>query len=243
MLRARIAKKLGEFALDVALEARGGSTIALLGESGSGKTTLLRLLAGVLDPDAGRIELDGVVWHDGAHRSLAAWQRPVGYVAQDYALFPHLTVEDNVAFGLRAQRRPAAEVRERVAMALDQLGVRALAHRHPAQLSGGQQQRVALTRALVLEPKLLLLDEPLAALDLQTRRTVRGELHRLLETLSCVTIYVTHAPAEAFAFGDQVAVLEHGRIAQIGTPEAVRAAPASEDVAELLGLGVTDRGS
>ena len=92
MLRARIAKKLGEFALDVALEARGGSTIALLGESGSGKTTLLRLLAGVLDPDAGRIELDGVVWHDGAHRSLAAWQRPVGYVAQDYALFPHLTV-------------------------------------------------------------------------------------------------------------------------------------------------------
>ena len=237
MLRARVAKKLGEFALDVALEARGASTIALLGESGSGKTTLLRLLAGLLDPDRGRIELDGVVWHDGMRR-LDAWQRPVGYFAQDYALFPHLTVEDNVGFGLRAEHRPASEVRQRVAIALDQLGIRALSHRRPAQLSGGQQQRVALARALVLEPRLLLLDEPLSALDLQTRRTVRGELHRLLDSLSCVTIYVTHAPAEAFAFGDLVAVLAHGHIAQIGTPDAVRAAPASDDVAELLGLDV-----
>ena len=242
-MRARVAKRLGEFALDVTLEARAGSTIALLGESGSGKTTLLRLLAGVIDPDAGHIELDGVVWHDGTRRSFDAWQRPVGYVAQDYALFPHLTVEDNVAFGLRAECRAPSEVRDRVATALDRLGVGALASRRPAQLSGGQQQRVALARALVLEPRLLLLDEPLAALDLQTRRSVRGELHRLLESLSCVTIYVTHAPAEAFAFGDLVAVLAHGRIAQMGPPEAVRAAPASDDVAELLGLDVTDRGS
>ncbi len=236
MLRAQVARKLGEFALDVTLEARPGSTIALLGESGSGKTTLLRLLAGVLDPDSGHIELEGVVWHDGTRRLLDAWRRPVGYVAQDYALFPHLSVEENVAFGLRAEGRVPSETRDRVARTLDRLGVRGLAQRRPSQLSGGQQQRVALARALVLEPRLLLLDEPLAALDLQTRRSVRGELHRLLESLSCVTLYVTHAPAEAFAFGDQVAVLANGRIAQIGPPEAVRAAPATADVAELLGL-------
>jgi len=238
LLRARLASRRGGFALAVELEVEPGRTLALVGESGAGKTTLLRLLAGLDTPDEGYVEVDGAAWLDSSEGvNVPARARATGYVAQDYALFPHLTVEDNVAFGLEAQHRPAAEARTRAQAMLSQLGIAALAKRRPAELSGGQQQRAALARALVLEPRLLLLDEPLSALDLQTRRAVRDELRRLLVTLSCVTIYVTHSPAEAMALGDWIAVLEHGRIVQHGPPRELASRPASPYVAELIGVG------
>jgi molybdate transport system ATP-binding protein len=159
-------------------------------------------------------------------------------VPQDYALFPHLSVAESVAFGLRARGLPHRETRTRVARTLERFGLAAVAARRPAQLSGGQQQRAALARALVLEPTLLLLDEPLAALDLATRRAVRGELKRLLEDLPCVTLFVTHSPMEALVFGDRIAVLEEGRITQEGDREELLRHPRSGYVAELMGLNL-----
>ncbi len=239
MLRCDIVRSLGGFRLEVALEVPAASTLALVGESGSGKTTLLRALAGLIEPERGRIALGDEVWLDTA-RGIArpAHARAVGYVAQDYALFPHLTVADNVGFGLSAQRRPAREVRERAAAALERMGIADLARRRPRELSGGQQQRVALARALVLEPALLLLDEPLAALDLPTRRAIRGELRALFARLSCVTIYVTHQPGEAILFGDRIAVIADGRIGQCEPPEVLLRRPRSAYVAELMGLNL-----
>jgi molybdate transport system ATP-binding protein len=170
--------------------------------------------------------------------ALPAERRPIGYVPQDYALFPHLDVAENVAFGLRAQGRRGPSVRARAAAALERLGVAALAARRPGELSGGQRQRVALARALVLEPELLLLDEPLSALDLQTRRAVRGELRRLLSGLPCVTVYVTHSPVEALVFGDRVTVLEDGRASQTGTRDDLLRHPRSTYVAEFMGVNL-----
>jgi len=237
VLRARLARRLGAFALEAAIEVPDRTVMVLVGESGAGKTTLLRLLAGLERPDAGRIEVDGDAWFDGAAGAFVpAAERPVGYVAQDYALFPHLTAEQNVAFGLRASRVPAREAAPRVGAALERVGIAALARRRPHELSGGQQQRVALARALVLEPRLLLLDEPLSALDAQTRRAVRGELRRLLAGLPCTTVYVTHSPAEALAFGERVTVLEEGRVSQDGTREDLMRRPRSPYVAEFLGV-------
>ena len=239
MLAATLTKRLGDFALSAELEVEPGSTLVLVGESGAGKTTLLRLLAGLADPDEGRIVLDGRVWFDRtAGVSLPAWRREVGYLAQDYALFPHLSVSGNVAFGLRAQTLDRRTVRRRVDAALAGLGLAALAPRHPDQLSGGQQQRVALARAMVLEPRLLLLDEPLSALDLQTRRAVRGELRRTLAGLPCATVYVTHNPVEAIVFGNRIAVLEAGRITQIGAPDELLRRPRSPYVAEFMGVNL-----
>jgi molybdate transport system ATP-binding protein len=239
VLEARVAKRLGEFALEGDLSAPDRSVLVLVGESGAGKTTLLRMLAGLSHPDRGRIVLDGAVLFD--HPSgiaTPAQDRPVGFVAQDYALFPHLTVFENVAFGLRAQRTAAASLGRRVAETLERLDIADLARRLPRGLSGGQQQRVALARALVLEPKLLLLDEPLSALDLKTRRGIRSELRRLLAELHAVTLYVTHSPNEALAFGDQIAVLEAGRITQHGSREELLRRPRSSYVAAFLGVNL-----
>ena len=238
MLDLRIRKDLGGFSLEADLVVRDGRTTVLVGESGSGKTTLLRLLAGLIHPDQGRIELDRDVWFDGASGSplVPACCRPVGYVAQDYALFPHLSAADNVAFGLRAQGVPARRARRMAAAALERLGIESLSRRRPHELSGGQQQRVAIARAIVLEPKLLLLDEPLSALDAQTRRAVRGELRRLLEELPCMTVYVTHHPEEALAFGEEITVLERGRVSQRGTRDDLMRHPRSAYVAEFLGV-------
>jgi len=239
VLSATLHKRLGGFALAVSLEVEPGATLVIVGESGAGKSTVLRLLAGLDAPDAGRIALDGRTYFDReAGVAVPPWERDVGYLAQDYALFPHLSVAENVAFGLRAQGMRRRVVRDRVARVLDRFGIAALADRRPAELSGGQQQRVALARALVLEPRLLLLDEPLAALDLQTRRAVRGELRRTLESLPCVTLYVTHHPLEAVAFGDRIAVLEAGRLAQTGTPDDLLRHPRSAYVAELMGVNL-----
>ncbi len=238
-LAARAVKRFGAFALDLALEVGSGETLALVGESGSGKSTTLRLIAGLARPDRGRIALGDEVWFDGdGGRDLPAWRRAVGWVPQDYALFPHLDVLGNVAFGLHAARRPGAEARRLALAALARLGVADLAARRPRELSGGQQQRVALARALVLEPRVLLLDEPLAALDLHSRRTVRGELRRLLASLPCATVYVTHDAVEAFVFGDRIAVLEDGAVRQSGPPEELLRRPRTPYVASLMGVNL-----
>jgi molybdate transport system ATP-binding protein len=239
MLAATLDRRLGSFHLEATLEVPAAGTLVLVGESGSGKTTVLRLLAGLLRPDAGRIALDDAVWFDPSNGTdLPAADRRVGWVPQDYALFPHLSVAENVAFGLRAGGVPHRETRARVARTLERFGLTAVATRRPAQISGGQQQRAALARALALEPALLLLDEPLAALDLATRRAVRGELKRLLEDLPCVTLFVTHSPMEALVFGDTIAVLEEGRITQQGDREELLRHPRSGYVAELMGLNL-----
>jgi molybdate transport system ATP-binding protein len=239
VLSATLAKRLGEFTLDCAIEVPQAATLVLVGESGSGKTTLLRLLAGLDTPDRGTIVLDGhTLFEDRARRAVPSWQRDIGLVFQDYALFPHLSAFENVAFGLRATRNSSAQIRARVEAVLARLGIGDLTARRPGQLSGGQQQRVALARALVLEPALLLLDEPLAALDLATRRAVRVELARLLETLPCVTIVVTHSPTEALLFGDEVAVIEAGRIHQRGPRDEMLRHPRSAYVAEFMGVNL-----
>jgi molybdate transport system ATP-binding protein len=239
VLTLDVVSRRGGFELRAGFAAERGLTTVIVGESGAGKTTLLRLAAGLDQPEHGRIALDDTVYADpGGGIRVPAWQRDIGYVAQDYALFPHLTVEQNVAFGLRARAAGRGTIAPRVAEALRRAGLAGLAGRKPAMLSGGQQQRAALARALVLEPALLLLDEPLAALDLQTRRVVRGELRDLLRTLHCVTLYVTHSPLEALLFGDRIVVIESGRVTQTGTRDELLRYPRSRYVAELMGTNL-----
>jgi molybdate transport system ATP-binding protein len=239
VLEARLECRLGAFDLVLALEVPERETLVLVGESGSGKSTLLRLLAGLRRPDSGRIALNNEVWFDstvGTHVPPQA--RQVGWVPQDYALLPHLNVFENVAFGLRARGGRSRDVEPRTRQTLERLEILDLADRRPSQLSGGQQQRVALARALVSEPSLLLLDEPLAALDLQTRAVVRAELRAILATLSCVTVLVTHSPLEAVVFGRRIAVLEGGRVVQEGAPETLLRQPRSPYVAAFMGLNL-----
>ena len=239
MLELELKHRQGAFALEASLRVPARGVTVLVGESGSGKTTLLRLVAGLARAAEGRIVVDGETWFDSARGVFVhARDRAIGYVAQDHALFPHLSAADNVAFGLRAQGVREHEVRERVAASLASMGVGEFAARRPGQLSGGQQQRVAIARALVLEPRLLLLDEPLASLDVATRRAIRGELRRLLATLPCTTLYVTHSPAEALALGDDVTVFENGRVSQSGSREELMRHPRSAYVAEFLGVNL-----
>jgi molybdate transport system ATP-binding protein len=239
VLELRVVSRRGEFALDVAFDAPAGATTVIVGESGAGKTSVLRLAAGLDQPESGSIRLDDDVLADPAGGiAVPAWRRDVGYVAQDYALFPHLTVAQNVAFGLEAKHLARREIASRVAKTLRLTRISELARRRPTTLSGGQQQRAALARALVLDPRLLLLDEPLAALDLQTRRQVRGELRDLLRDLGGVTLYVTHSPLEALLFGDRIVVLEQGRVTQIGTRDDLLRHPRSRYVAELMGTNL-----
>jgi molybdate transport system ATP-binding protein len=239
MLHAALAKRFGSFTLEASLEAAPASTLVLVGESGAGKTTVLRLLAGLERPDRGSIRVDGALYFDGdAGVARPARERSIGFVAQDYALFPHLSVAENVAFGLRAQGLGSAASRARVNAVLRRLGLQDLAARRPAQLSGGQQQRAALARALVLEPRLLLLDEPLSALDVQSRRELRTELRMLLASLPCVTVVVTHSPMDALVFGDRIGVFEAGRITQTGTRDELLRHPRSRYVAEFMGVNL-----
>jgi molybdate transport system ATP-binding protein len=239
VLEARLTLRLGSFLLSLAFEVSPGQTLVLVGESGSGKSTVLRLLAGLVRADSGRITVSDETWFDSAAGiDLAPQARQVGWLPQDYALLPHLTVFENVAFGLRARRLPGSEVRRSAGEALEQFGVSDLADRHPSGLSGGQQQRVALARAVVLRPRVLLLDEPLAALDLQTRGVVRGELRATLASLPCMTVFVTHSPLEAVVFGQRIAVLEAGSIVQAGTPESLLRQPRSPYVAAFMGVNL-----
>ena len=239
MLSIDFAERLGAFALEVALEVPARQTLALVGESGSGKTSVLRTLAGLIRPERGRIALHDEVWFDAARGiDRAAPLRNIGYVPQDYALFPHRTALDNVAFGLRASGVPRAPALLRARAALARFDAEAFAAQRPGELSGGQQQRVALARAVVLEPGLLLLDEPLAALDLQTRRSVRGELRRLLSGFDGVSVFVTHSPVEAMVFGDRIAVLDGGRVAQLGSADELVRHPRTGYVAAFMGVNL-----
>ncbi|MEO7021855.1 MAG: ATP-binding cassette domain-containing protein, partial [Ktedonobacteraceae bacterium] len=206
-----------DFHLDLSISTEVGKTTVLLGESGAGKSMLLRHVAGLLHPQIGHISLGEMVYFDSAQRiALSPQERPFGYVFQDYALFPHLTVFENVAFGLRAQHLPRKQILQQVGEALEQMNVEGLHRRLPSQLSGGQQQRVALARALALRPKLLLLDEPLSALDIQTRREVRQHLRRLLSDVTITTLFVTHQYMDALLFGQDIIVIDHGHIIQQG---------------------------
>jgi iron(III) transport system ATP-binding protein len=213
---------------DLAVEP--GEFVTFLGPSGCGKTTLLRMLAGLERPDAGEILLDG-----RPIQQLPAHRRRVGMVFQNYALFPHLSVFENAAYSLRVRRTPEPAVREAVASALAAVGLAELAARLPGQLSGGQQQRVALARALVMEPDLLLFDEPLSNLDAKLRVQVRGELRRLQKRLGTTAIYVTHDQDEAMGLSDRIAVMNAGRLEQVATPEEIYARPASLFVADFVG--------
>ncbi|HEV8602339.1 MAG TPA: ABC transporter ATP-binding protein [Gaiellaceae bacterium] len=224
-LRLDFSLALRSFELELELEV-GAETLALAGPSGAGKSTALRAVAGLVEPDRGRIETGGETWFDSEHGiALPPERRSVGLVFQDYALFPHLTVQRNVAFGAGGG----------VQALLDQLGIAELAGLRPAELSGGERQRVALARALAREPDILLLDEPLAALDAQTRARVRSELRGHLRKAGLPTIVVTHDFADAAALADRIGVLVNGKLVQMGTAVELIAAPATPFVAELAG--------
>ncbi|MFL1406299.1 spermidine/putrescine ABC transporter ATP-binding protein PotA [Marinobacter sp. M1N3S26] len=212
------------------LDIADGEFITLLGPSGCGKTTLLRLLAGFEVPDTGRIELAGADITD-----LPPEQRPLNTVFQNYALFPHMSVFDNVAYGLKMEKRPKDEIRQRVQDALDMVQLGEYAHRKPHQLSGGQQQRVAIARAVVKRPKLLLLDEPLSALDYKLRRTMQIELKRLQRELGITFVFVTHDQEEALSMSDRVVVLMDGVVQQKGTPREIYERPANLFTARFVG--------
>jgi iron(III) transport system ATP-binding protein len=215
---------------DVTLNVPAGELFFVLGPSGCGKTTLLRLVAGFVAPDTGRIRFD-----DRDVTDVPPNKRNAGMVFQSYALWPHMTVLDNVAFGLRVRRVPAVERRERALAALRSAHMDALADRKPNQLSGGEQQRVALARALVVEPQVLLLDEPLSNLDAALRQEMRLEIKRLCKDTGITTVYVTHDQKEALAVADTVAILRDGRIVQVGAPRTLYAQPACRFVAGFLG--------
>jgi molybdate transport system ATP-binding protein len=238
-LEARVELTLGTLHLDVRLDVPPGPVVGLLGPNGAGKTTLLRALAGLLPLDRGRVVLDGVVLED-AERGLRlpAEARPVGVVFQDYLLFPHLSALENVAFGLRSRGVPKVEARRRAGEWLTRVGLADHAHARPGALSGGQAQRVALARALATEPRLLLLDEPLAALDASTRLETRRELRRRLERFEGVRLLVTHDPLEAFALAEELVVVEDGHISQTGTPTEICERPRSRYVADLVGVNL-----
>jgi putative spermidine/putrescine transport system ATP-binding protein len=215
---------------DVSLEAAPGEFLSLLGPSGCGKSTVLRMVAGLVEPDAGQVVLGG----EDITR-VAVHRRHLGLVFQSYALFPHMTVFDNVAFGLRRRKVAEGELRPRVERMLDLVRLGPLGARYPRELSGGQQQRVALARALATEPRVLLLDEPLSNLDALLREEMRVELKRLQERLGTTMIFVTHDQAEAMILSHRVAVMDAGRVVQVGTPEEVYRRPATPFVARFLG--------
>jgi sulfate transport system ATP-binding protein len=215
---------------DVSLEVEGGSLTALLGPSGSGKSTLLRIIAGLEWPDAGEIVLAG---KDAT--ALAPQKRNVGFVFQHYAAFKHMTVRENIAFGLKVRKRPKQEIRERVDELLNLVQLQGFGNRYPAQLSGGQRQRMSLARALAPEPRVLLLDEPFGALDARVRAELRDWLIRLHDVVHVTTVFVTHDQEEAMEVADQIAVLNHGKLEQVGPPRELYDDPASEFVMTFVG--------
>ena len=227
-----IVKQFGEVrAVDgISLAARDGEFMVLLGPSGCGKTTLLRIIAGLEKPTTGEILIDGQVVNDVPPRA-----RGIAMVFQSYGLYPHLTVWNNIAFPLRTQGTPREEIKRKVEWAAGLLGIDHLAQRRPRQLSGGERQRVALARALVRDPTVFLLDEPLSNLDAKLRASARSELKQFQRTVRTATIYVTHDQVEAMGMGDRIAVIDHGRLRQVGTPAEIYEHPADEFVASFLG--------
>ncbi|MFL5061389.1 MAG: ABC transporter ATP-binding protein [Xanthobacteraceae bacterium] len=219
---------------DLDLDINDNQFVTLLGPSGCGKTTTLRLIAGYIVPDAGTIHVDGRLVSSPGH-VVPPDARRMGMVFQNYAVWPHKTVFENVVFGLKIRKVPAAQARRKVEETLALVNLAALEQRYPNELSGGQQQRVALARSLVVEPEILLLDEPLSNLDANLREEMRFEIRRLHEAFGITTLYVTHDQAEAMVISDRVAVLEQGRLAQVGVPEDLFRRPQSRFVAEFIG--------
>ncbi|KRQ96859.1 ABC transporter ATP-binding protein [Bradyrhizobium valentinum] len=227
-----ITKKYGELAAvdGISLDIERGKVLSLLGPSGCGKTTTLRIIAGFISPDAGTVEIGGKnVGH------LKPYERNVGLLFQDYALFPHMTVAENVAYGMRYRGTQTSEIPTRVSQMLALVQLTGMEARRPHQLSGGQQQRVALARALAIDPQIVLLDEPLSALDAKLRLELRLELKEILRAVGATTIVVTHDQEEALTLGDEVVVMNAGKIAQRGTPTEIYEAPANKFVAEFVG--------
>jgi sulfate/thiosulfate transport system ATP-binding protein len=227
-----VNKRFGDFVAldDVSLDIPSGSLTALLGPSGSGKSTLLRVIAGLETPDTGRVEISG---EDAT--AVPAQKRGVGFVFQHYAAFKHMTVRDNIAFGLRIRKRAKGEIRDRVDELLTLVQLDGLAGRYPSQLSGGQRQRMALARALAVEPKVLLLDEPFGALDARVRKDLRLWLRRLHEEVHQTTVLVTHDQEEAMEVADTIAVMDQGRIQQVGAPRELYEEPVNRFVMTFIG--------
>src|SRR5713101_2788612 len=232
ILVRNVSKRFGDFAAlsDVSFDVEGGSLTALLGPSGSGKSTLLRIIAGLERPDAGEILISGE-----QATGLKPQKRNVGFVFQHYAAFKHMTVRDNVAFGLTVRKRPKAEIRERVDLLLKLVQLEAFGRRYPAQLSGGQRQRMALARALAPEPQVLLLDEPFGALDARVRAELREWLRRLHDEMHVTTIFVTHDQEEALELADRIVVMNKGSVEQIAPPRELYDHPANEFVMSFVG--------
>lgn len=234
-----IVRRPDGFTLEVDLEAPAGTTTALLGPNGAGKSTVVSAIAGLLPIDDGRIALDGTVWdvpREGVY--IPAERRGVGVVFQDYLLFPRMTVVENVAFGLRARGVPRVDASKKAEEWLVRLGLEGLEGRYPGELSGGQAQRVALARALVIEPEVLLLDEPLSALDVSTRAELQGTLAEHLEAFRGPRLLITHDPAEAFLFADTIYVIEDGRLTHSGTADDIRLSPKTRYAADLAGVNL-----
>jgi sulfate/thiosulfate transport system ATP-binding protein len=227
-----ISKSYGDFTAlhDVSLDVPAGSLTALLGPSGSGKSTLLRVIAGLEQPDTGTVEIEGT-----DVTGVAPQRRNIGFVFQHYAAFKHMSVRDNVAFGLKVRKRPADEIRARVDELLELVHLSGWADSYPGNLSGGQRQRMALARALAVEPRVLLLDEPFGALDARVREELRAWLRRLHDDLHVTTVFVTHDQREAMEVADQVVVLNEGRIEQVGSPLDVYDKPANDFVMGFVG--------
>lgn len=227
-----VSKHFGDFkAVDhVSVEIKTGSLVALLGPSGSGKSTLLRLIAGLEQPDSGRIFLTG---RDATFEQVQ--KRGIGFVFQHYALFKHMTVRQNIGFGLEIQKQPKARIKNRVEELLELVQLKGFGNRYPAQLSGGQRQRVALARALALEPQVLLLDEPFGALDAKVRKDLRSWLRNLHDTVHVTTVFVTHDQEEAMEVSDEIVVMNHGCVEQVGSPAELYDNPASPFVMSFIG--------
>jgi sulfate transport system ATP-binding protein len=233
MIEARkVTKRFGEFVAleDVSVAVESGSLTALLGPSGSGKSTLLRVIAGLEQPDAGAVFISGK-----EATALAPQKRGVGFVFQHYAPFKHMTVWENVAFGLTIRHRPRKEIRARVEQLLELVQLPGLEKRYPAQLSGGQRQRMALARALAVEPEVLLLDEPFGALDARVRKELRAWLRRLHDEVHVTTVFVTHDQEEAMDVADQIVLMNRGRVEQVGGPRELYEEPANEFVMTFVG--------
>jgi len=228
-----LTKRFGPLAVvsEVSLSIEEGELFTLLGPSGCGKTTLLRLIAGFYAPDGGEIRFD-----DRVVNAVPPHERGIGMVFQNYALWPHMSVSENVSYGLKLRKVSSSEIAERVRGVLHKVGLTGLGDRYPGQLSGGQQQRVALARALVLNPQILLLDEPLSNLDAKIRVQVRAEIRKLQKELGITTIYVTHDQEEALTLSDRIAVFNQGKVFQVGPPKALYERPASRFVADFIGI-------
>jgi sulfate transport system ATP-binding protein len=227
-----IVKRFGDFVAldDVDLDVRSGSLTALLGPSGGGKSTLLRIIGGLEDPDAGTVRIDGA-----ESTAVPAQRRNVGFEFQHYAAFKHLSVYRNVAFGLEIRKRPKAEIKQRVGELLELVHLEQFADRLPSQLSGGQRQRMALARALAVQPKVLLLDEPFGALDATVRKELREWLRRLHDEVNVTTVFVTHDQEEALEVSDEIVVINAGRVEQVGSPDQLYDKPANDFVMRFLG--------